>query len=199
MISREELQEVKRKTRDTAYVVTYNMYLDDGYHDRVDDNERLLDLLEAAERYAREDALKEYLPLDGNGTEVKEGDKVRLLSDWSYWASLEAGQVVTVHHIQQGGWIVVEDEAGKSHFVKARSVEHIKPDSWEKLEEDARKQSWDYWDCPSTSCEDCCSLIEGKTPDEFYGCIGCFEAQKLDIIARAKRLAEGGGQNGNRA
>lgn len=45
MISRDELLEVKRKASDNVYAVTHNMHLDDYYHDKADDNERLLDLL----------------------------------------------------------------------------------------------------------------------------------------------------------
>lgn len=58
------------------------------------------------------------------------------------------------------------------------------PDSWEKLEEDARKTACDYADAPLDEdglvmC-DRCRFLERKD---------CYREMVLDVLARAKRLA----------
>ena len=67
-----------------------------------------------------------------------------------------------------------------------------KPDSWERLAEDARKDSFDYWECYGFCCEECPAVVDGKTPCHRYDTISCTRAMSLDILARAKALAKGG-------
>lgn len=60
----------------------------------------------------------------------------------------------------------------------------LKPDSWEKLEEDAKKHVCSYFgiDQDTASCKDCPhgSKRTGRT---------CLQDARLDILARAKKLA----------
>lgn len=186
MISREELQRVKEcAMRNKWKSVWRNIWLDECCSGDEDDNQRFLDLLEAAEHYAREDALKE-----GDCAELREGDHVRVIRDYPNCSFLKKGQEAIV--LNTRNWVSVRDPDDRYWVIDASFVERIEPDSWEKLEEDGIKPSYEYWDCPNTTCEDCCSRIEGKEPREFYGVDNCFEAQKHDLVARAKRLAEGG-------
>lgn len=39
-----------------------------------------------------------------------------------------------------------------------------KPDSWERLAEDARNGLCDYWSCHDARCVDCPATVDGKTP-----------------------------------
>lgn len=64
-----------------------------------------------------------------------------------------------------------------------------RPDSWERLREDAVKIMSEYWGCAGHHCEECPSKVGGKTPAGRYGVDWCDEAMRLDIVARAERLA----------
>lgn len=63
------------------------------------------------------------------------------------------------------------------------------PDSWERLREDAAKGAYEYWECAWFTCQECPAVVDGRNPSERYGCLGCGTAMRLDLIARAKRLA----------
>ncbi|WP_251159364.1 hypothetical protein [Caniella muris] len=63
------------------------------------------------------------------------------------------------------------------------------PDSWERLEEDTRKDVYDYWSCQDVDCEDCPAEVNGKDPMQRYGTVSCSRAKDLDILARAKALS----------
>lgn len=48
----------------------------------------------------------------------------------------------------------------------------------------------EYWGCTDFTCRECPAAIDGKDPAERYGCRqACGAAMRLDLIARAKRLA----------
>lgn len=63
-------------------------------------------------------------------------------------------------------------------------------DSWEKLEIGAKGSMENYWDCKGYGCGECPSKINGKTPDDFFQCGSCSVAKQLDIVRRAKKIAE---------
>lgn len=63
------------------------------------------------------------------------------------------------------------------------------PDSWERLTEDARKGIYTYWGCRDFPCTECPAVVDGKRPRDRYGCHECSVAMRLDMLARAKRLA----------
>lgn len=64
-----------------------------------------------------------------------------------------------------------------------------RPDSWERLCEDAAKGDIEYWGCEGHYCEECPAMVGGETPSERYGTANCYNAMQLDIVARAERLA----------
>lgn len=60
------------------------------------------------------------------------------------------------------------------------------PDSWERLEEDAKKGSCDYFGCDANGCHGC-PAYDWNTA---RGGSGCGNAKMCDLIRRAKALAE---------
>ena len=71
-----------------------------------------------------------------------------------------------------------------SDFVRER------PDSWKRLEEDARKHRYAYWECETFRCSACPTVVDGKNPQERYGVDDCQDAMQCDLVRRAKALAE---------
>lgn len=80
----------------------------------------------------------------------------------------------------------LKDSAGIYTSADAPSLSHEKPepaDSWEKLEEDAMQHACSYFDIDEgTECKDCPHGLKrtGKA---------CWKHVRLDMIARAKKLA----------
>ena len=64
-----------------------------------------------------------------------------------------------------------------------------KADSWDKLRGDAAKDCEGYWGCESSRCQECPAEADGKTPMDRYGVATCERAARLDVLARAERLA----------
>lgn len=69
-------------------------------------------------------------------------------------------------------------------FESCELLTHRKPDSWEKLEEDAKKMVCDYADAPRSKegliiCERC----------RFHESRSCYGAMMREVLKRAKRLA----------
>lgn len=62
-------------------------------------------------------------------------------------------------------------------------------DSWEKLRDDAVKSYEGYWGCDGVLCEDCPAEVGGKKPCDHYGTVMCDHAARIDVLARAERLA----------
>lgn len=60
------------------------------------------------------------------------------------------------------------------------------PDSWEQLEEDAKKGSCDYFGCDANGCHGC-PAYDWNTA---RGGSGCGNAKMCDLVRRAKALAE---------
>ena len=69
---------------------------------------------------------------------------------------------------------------------------HTKPeiDTWERIEEDAVKDCWGYWGCEMHLCtEGCPNKVDGKPPYKRLSVDDCCDAQTLDLVRRAKKLA----------
>lgn len=84
----------------------------------------------------------------------------------------------TVVHLEGGAWNLPQ------------YLTHERPDSWERLEEDANKNYTEYWECDGIPCYYCPAIVDGKQPDKRYNSANCSEAVKCDLVRRAKRLAE---------
>lgn len=76
-----------------------------------------------------------------------------------------------------------------ARWVPLSSLAHERPDSWERLRDDALKTVSEYWGCGGWECHECPASVGGETPRQRYGTAGCFNAMHLDIVARAERLA----------
>lgn len=123
--------------------------------------------------------------LDKDGVEIRVGDTV-------FDGSGREWEVVTV----SGGGCRLRDARPESrafieekYIVVPSTLAHERPDSWERLREDARKDYTAYWGCIGFCCDKCPALVDGKKPNERYDTAGCHTAEQLDILARAERLA----------
>ena len=84
--------------------------------------------------------------------------------------------------------------AGTTLWFKPQNLAHERPDSWERLEEDARKDFDDYWGCSHVmGCNKCPATVDGEDPMQRFDMGNCREAMRLDIVRRAKALAGVGG------
>lgn len=121
------------------------------------------------------------LPLDADGVPIRIGDKMdvdgELMSMLGY--RLYDGKLL----------LIVKKSEGDATFYtpKPSDVRHFKYepyDSWEKLENDAKKTSCGYASAPRdenglTTCEGC----------RFQKTESCSQEMTLDILERAKKLA----------
>ena len=87
--------------------------------------------------------------------------------------------------------VKVERVSGPTNWCECQnlSLTHERPDSWERLEEDAKKLTCDYFGHDGgETCETCPGYMD-STPQ---GGRGCRYAQMADLVRRAKKLAERG-------
>lgn len=132
--------------------------------------------------------------LDADGVEIKVGDTV-----YGVGRSQHSFDVIDPHHIdpEVGETFSVRcydrDEHEECHC-KPKLLTHIAPDSWERLEEDALKGVCEYAGAerkPGTiDAHTCC----GCRFDEDGDGPTCEKQMALDIIRRAKALAEKGAE-----
>lgn len=65
-----------------------------------------------------------------------------------------------------------------------------KQETLQDVIDDLAKSAVDYWGCALVSCEKCPSLIDGKTPGEYYGNVTCNYAQCIDVKRRLEAIQE---------
>lgn len=127
------------------------------------------------------------LPVDADGVPIRIGDKV-----WYVGGDLEIEKsepqkvegLVSVF-AADGTYIMIRDYTDKA--VRPNMLTHNPPeppDSWEKLEEDAKVKACDYAHAPRDEyggfvCREC----------RFQKSESCQQAMIIDMIARAKKLA----------
>lgn len=120
------------------------------------------------------------LPLDADGVPIRIGDKVNVDGD---------AMTVLGYRLHNGTLLLIVKESGSiiTFTPKPSDVRRFKytpPDSWEKLEEDARKSSCDYASAPLdengfTTCDGC----------RFQNGGPCHLEKDIDLMERAKKLA----------
>lgn len=122
------------------------------------------------------------LPVDADGVPIRIDDVV--------YGNPGIAWTVVGLRTSKFGW---EVEMGNMPFLcEPDDLTHKKPDSWEKLEEDAKKITCDYAHAPRdedglTTCEGC-RFGKGES---------CHTEMALDMVKRAKKLAgieEGGAE-----
>lgn len=125
------------------------------------------------------------LPVDADGIAIRPGDKIYFNGDPDGFAL----KCIAVGCLPCPVEFVDWEETGTTAWEEGLVFTHRQPtsksvDSWEKLEEDARKQSCSYFglDLPPALCDDCPhgSRQTGRA---------CWQNARLDMIARAKKLA----------
>lgn len=131
--------------------------------------------------------------LGADGEPIKVGETVYPIDgEW-------IGIPLEVSGIESPASVKVYLSAGKSWTTfHADSLTHTPPDTQERIDEDARKNSIRYWGCEDFSCDECPALIDGKKPIAFYELDlvrdSCSEAQKLDLLRRQRELDAKGGE-----
>ena len=105
--------------------------------------------------------------LDADGVEIKAGDTV-----WH-----EDGSEQLVEEMNRYGVRCFDGD--KRRTFDPKYLTHTRPDSWERLEEDAAKGDCDYF---GFYAKECCGCPAYKPGD-------CDKFKALDIIRRAKALA----------
>lgn len=123
--------------------------------------------------------------LDADGAPIKVGDTVYCDDDPEPW------QVDLTYAGSMGCCTVrIKDSAGICKSADAPRLSHKKPeppDSWEKLEEDARKTACNY--APAPCNEDGLVTCDGCP---FQKSESCSNEMMIDLVKRAKRLAKVG-------
>ena len=109
--------------------------------------------------------------LDADGVEIKVGDTV-----WH-----EDGSEQLVEEMNRYGVRCFDGD--KRRTFDPKYLTHTRPDSWERLEEDAAKDECDYFGFSDTECTegDGCPACD-DSPD-------CHRAKIRDLVRRAKALA----------
>ena len=112
--------------------------------------------------------------LDADGVEIKAGDTV-----WH-----EDGSEQLVEEMNRYGVRCFDGD--KRRTFDPKYLTHTRPDSWERLEEDAAKDECDYFGFSDTECTegDGCPACD-DSPD-------CYRAKIRDLVRRAKALAGAG-------
>lgn len=124
------------------------------------------------------------LPLDADGVPIRVGDEMDIDGEIA---------VVKGYQVSYKGdelqFIAVTEGYRKTFTLFGKNRKHFKhdtmpSDSWEKLEEDAKKQSCSYFglDTPPASCDDCPHGLKQTRRT-------CWQNARLDMISRAKKLA----------
>ncbi len=119
--------------------------------------------------------------LDRDGVPIEVGDTVYR----------DDGSAHTVNRLLRGKRFNVRtfSETGNVYEIRDEDLTHRRPESWERLAEDARKDMVDYWSCRGINCIDCPSKVGGETPYQRYAVVNCTCAMNLDIAARVKALS----------
>ena len=121
--------------------------------------------------------------LDADGVPIKVGDVVYFVRG--------AGVRYAVKDIifESGGAFVgiIDEKVRCPLMVNPDTLTHERPDSWEKLEEDARKTACNYALAPRdedgiTTCDGC----------RFQKSESCSNEMTIDLVERAKKLAKAG-------
>lgn len=109
--------------------------------------------------------------LDADGVEIKLGDTV--------WHCIGIYDELVVEEIDdESGWVRTRSANGARLSVYNTHLTHTRPDSWERLEEDAGKDVCMYFGMNDFNCSGCPS-----------GRYNCLNRMKSDIVRRAKALA----------
>ena len=100
----------------------------------------------------------------------------------------------TVYSLQGEGPLIVSGYDGEflkiesGGLLRADYATHTPPETQERIDEDKRKRSYNYWGCFGTFCSNCPAVIDGEKPYVHYGVASCGIAQGMDIARRKQEL-----------
>lgn len=117
--------------------------------------------------------------LDADGVEIKVCDTVWVMPE----CTETPDEPYRVKGINKYGEVLLDFHFERSTGMKGEYLTHTRPDSWERLEEDAAKEPCDYFGVEhdeDKGCSGCPHLREGRD---------CTIALQADLIRRAKALA----------
>lgn len=131
----------------------------------------------AADPYVKRPAPK---VLDADGVEIHVGETLYGIGREQHkydvinphYIVAEAGEVFTC--------LCYDCDDGEECHCRPEMLTHTRPDSWERLEEDAEKGNCEYLGRSQSSCDGC--YLNGKS--------ACDEYVRIDLVRRAKALAE---------
>lgn len=130
------------------------------------------------------DLVKRSTPkvLGADGVEIRVGDTV-------YCDDGDEPLRVTLIHTSGYRSVSLEGKGGEHYSLDPERLTHKRPDSWEKLEEDAKQHSCWYFGIglDNAPCDDC---PHGSRQTGH----ACWQNARLDIVRRAKALAKAGEQ-----
>lgn len=137
------------------------------------------------EAWIQSDDLYMKLPLDADGIAIRPGDKIYFNGDPEGFAL----KCIAVGCFPCPVEFVDWEETGTTAWEEGLVFTHRQPtsksvDSWEKLENDAKKTSCSYASAPRdedglTTCDGC----------RFQKSESCYQEMTLDVLKRAKKLA----------
>ena len=113
--------------------------------------------------------------LDADGAPIEVGDTVYCDGE---------DEPLRVSHITDSIKVTLIDDHASYYTVKPSRLSHERPDSWERLEEDARKTACNY--APAPRNEDGLITCDGC---RFQKSESCGNEMTIDLVERAKKLA----------
>jgi hypothetical protein len=149
--------------------------------------QRILDILEYAEHKNDARLMPEGMrwPRFEDGEPVLVGDKFETM--------VSGIKKVDAIKFEDGYIFSLEFNNGlDTEFYKNAWVKRPEPkqETLQDVINDLEKNAVDYWGCELVSCENCTSLIDGKTPGEYYGNVTCDYAQRIEIKLRLEAIQE---------
>ena len=120
--------------------------------------------------------------LDADGVEIEVGDTVWYRSLCTMGSMRKATVIGFDENSLDVKLATLKDEAGKTWYIDPKKITHVQPDSWERLEEDAAKESCFYFGFENKLCGDGAGCPANKLGN-------CSKSKAADIVRRAKALA----------
>lgn len=125
------------------------------------------------------------LPVDADGIAIRPGDKIYFSGD----PESETLKCIAVGYLPYPVEFIDFEETGTISWQEGSVFTHrqpktVQPDSWEKLEEDARKTACSY--APAPLNEDGLVTCDGC---RFQKSESCSNEMTIDLVERAKKLA----------
>lgn len=118
--------------------------------------------------------------LGADGKPIVAGETV-----WGILSGIEG----TVSSLNDDSTAYVEWDDGRwSPCIDCCNLTHTPPDTQERIDEDARKDQFEYWQCLEYECCGCPIEIEGMNPKKRYECNDCCSAMALDLLRRQREL-----------